>query len=149
MLIVDTRLPPSSRGVTKALIAELVKNGEVAQIKEAMEKSLYPGSQTFEQSLCRLYLDEVITYEEAMAASDSSTNLAWLIVVVFAFLVAPPAAGTAAVAVVLSWVIAPFAGTVVMPDWGAAACAGIASAGSRLPSTSTSMPRSRIFSTKS
>jgi twitching motility protein PilU len=62
-----------------ALIAELIKNGEFTQIKEAMEQSLYPGSQTFEQSLCRLYLDGVIGYEEAMTGSDSPTNLAWLI----------------------------------------------------------------------
>jgi twitching motility protein PilU len=62
-----------------SLIAELIKNGEFTQIKEAMEQSLYPGSQTFEQSLCRLYLDGVITYEEAMTGSDSPTNLAWLI----------------------------------------------------------------------
>ena len=44
-----------------------------------MEQSLYPGSQTFEQSLCTLYLDEQISYDEAMIASDSPTNLAWLI----------------------------------------------------------------------
>ncbi len=62
-----------------SLIADLVKAGEIGQIKEAMEQSLYPGSQTFEQSLCRLYLDRQIGYDEAMAASDSPTNLAWLI----------------------------------------------------------------------
>ena len=62
-----------------SLIAELIKNGEFAQIKEAMEQSLYPGSQTFEQSLCRMYLDGQITYDEAMAGSDSPTNLAWQI----------------------------------------------------------------------
>jgi twitching motility protein PilU len=62
-----------------SLIADLVKNGEIAQIKEAMEQSLYPGSQTFEQALCRLYLDSQISYDEAMSASDSPTNLAWLI----------------------------------------------------------------------
>ena len=62
-----------------SLIADLIKNGEIAQIKEAMEQSLYPGSQTFEQSLCRLYLDSQISYDEAMTASDSPTNLAWLI----------------------------------------------------------------------
>ena len=62
-----------------SLIAELIKTGEFTQIKEAMEQSLYPGSQTFEQSLCRLYLDGVITYDEAMIGSDSPTNLAWLI----------------------------------------------------------------------
>ncbi len=62
-----------------ALIAELIKNGEITQIKEAMEQSLYPGSQTFEQALCRLHLDGQISYDEAMVASDSPTNLAWLI----------------------------------------------------------------------
>ncbi len=62
-----------------ALIAELIKNGEIVQIKEAMEQSLYPGSQTFEQALCRLYLDGHMSYDEAMTASDSPTNLAWLI----------------------------------------------------------------------
>ena len=61
------------------LIAELIKNGEFTQIKEAMEQSLYPGSQTFEQSLCKLYLDGRVSYDDAMIASDSSTNLAWLI----------------------------------------------------------------------
>jgi twitching motility protein PilU len=62
-----------------SLIAELIKNGEFVQIKEAMEQSLYPGSQTFEQALCRLYLDGLITYDEAMTGSDSPTNLAWQI----------------------------------------------------------------------
>lgn len=62
-----------------SLIAELIKNGEITQIKEAMEQSLYPGSQTFEQALCRLYLDGVVAYEEALSASDSPTNLAWLV----------------------------------------------------------------------
>jgi twitching motility protein PilU len=62
-----------------SLIAELIKNGEITQIKEAMEQSLYPGSQTFEQALCRLHLDGRIGYDDAMIASDSPTNLAWLI----------------------------------------------------------------------
>jgi len=62
-----------------SFIAELVKTGEITEIKDAMEKSLYPGSQTFEQALCRMFIDDVISYEEAMSASDSPTNLAWLI----------------------------------------------------------------------
>jgi twitching motility protein PilU len=62
-----------------SLIAELIKNGEITQMKEAMEQSLYPGSQTFEQALCRLYLDGIIAYDEALIASDSPTNLAWLV----------------------------------------------------------------------
>jgi twitching motility protein PilU len=62
-----------------SLIADLIKNGEITQIKEAMEQSLYPGSQTFEQALCRMYMDDQLSYDEAMSASDSPTNLAWLI----------------------------------------------------------------------
>ena len=86
--IVSQRLVRSTDGALRpaveillntSLIAELIKNGEFTQIKEAMEQSLYPGSQTFEQALCRLYLDEQIGYDEAMVASDSATNLAWLI----------------------------------------------------------------------
>ena len=77
---VDNELQPAVEILMNtSLIAELVKSGEFAQIKEAMEQSLYPGSQTFEQSLCRLYLDGTISYDEAMSASDSPTNLAWLI----------------------------------------------------------------------
>ncbi|HQR53975.1 MAG TPA: PilT/PilU family type 4a pilus ATPase [Burkholderiales bacterium] len=60
-------------------IAELVRNGEIDQIKEAMEKSMSPGSQTFEQALLKLHLDNVVSMEEALAHSDSPTNLSWLI----------------------------------------------------------------------
>ncbi len=60
-------------------IQELIKSGQIDQIKDAMEQSLAPGSQTFEQSLFRLYRDGNITLEEAMANSDSPTNLHWLI----------------------------------------------------------------------
>jgi twitching motility protein PilU len=60
-------------------IAELIETGEIPGIKEAMEQSMAPGSQTFEQDLFRLYKHGVITLEEALAASDSPTNLSWLI----------------------------------------------------------------------
>ena len=60
-------------------IQELIEKGEMNGIKEAMEQSLAPGSQTFEQDLFRLYKDNVITLDEALANSDSPTNLSWLI----------------------------------------------------------------------
>lgn len=60
-------------------IAELIKEGEIGQIKEAMEQSLAPGSQTFEQALFQLYTSGRITLEEATANADSPTNLHWLI----------------------------------------------------------------------
>jgi twitching motility protein PilU len=60
-------------------IAELVERGELNEIKEAMEQSLAPGSQTFEQDLFRLYHEKVIELDEALAHADSPTNLSWLI----------------------------------------------------------------------
>ncbi|MDR0673205.1 MAG: PilT/PilU family type 4a pilus ATPase [Zoogloeaceae bacterium] len=60
-------------------ISELIERGEVQAIKEAMEQSLAPGSQTFEQDLFRLYREGVITLDEALVNSDSPTNLSWLV----------------------------------------------------------------------
>ena len=60
-------------------IQELIERGEVQAIKEAMEQSLAPGSQTFEQDLFRLYAAGTITLDEALANADSPTNLSWLI----------------------------------------------------------------------
>ncbi len=60
-------------------VAELVERGEISAVKEAMEQSLAPGSQTFEQDLFRLYRESVISLEEALAHADSPTNLSWLI----------------------------------------------------------------------
>ena len=60
-------------------VQELIERGEVLAIKEAMEQSLAPGSQTFEQDLFRLYREGIITLDEALANADSPTNLSWLI----------------------------------------------------------------------
>src|SRR5215212_3929732 len=60
-------------------ISELIEKGEINEIKEALEKSMSPGSQTFEQALFRLFMDGKITQEEAMANADSATNMLWLI----------------------------------------------------------------------
>ena len=60
-------------------IQELIKTDEIPQIKEAMEQSLSPGSQTFEQALFKLYQAGRITMDEALACSDSPSNMQWLI----------------------------------------------------------------------
>ncbi len=60
-------------------IQELIERGEILEIKEAMEQSLAPGSQTFEQDLFRLYREGIITLDEALGNADSPTNLSWLI----------------------------------------------------------------------
>jgi twitching motility protein PilU len=59
-------------------IQELIVKGEMDQIKEAIEKSLSPGSTSFEQALFKLYAEGKITRDEALRNSDSSTNLAWI-----------------------------------------------------------------------
>ncbi|MGB8242150.1 MAG: type IV pili twitching motility protein PilT, partial [Azonexus sp.] len=48
-------------------------------IKDAMEQTLAPGSQTFEQDLFRLYREGKISLDEALTNADSPTNLSWLI----------------------------------------------------------------------
>ncbi len=86
--IVSQRLVPSIDGGRRAAVevmlntrhvSELIEQGEVGQIKEAIEKSLSPGSQTFEQALLQLIRDGVVTQEDAMANADSASNLYWLI----------------------------------------------------------------------
>jgi twitching motility protein PilU len=56
-------------------IAELIDKGDLNEIKDAMEKSMVPGSQTFEQCLFTLYKRGIITLEEALNNADSANNL--------------------------------------------------------------------------
>ncbi|MBY0577411.1 MAG: PilT/PilU family type 4a pilus ATPase [Burkholderiales bacterium] len=86
--IISQRLVPGINGKLVAAveilpntkhISELIKLGEIDQIKEAMEKSLASGCQTFEQSLYKLYKSGQISYEDAMNHSDSPSNLSSLI----------------------------------------------------------------------
>ena len=60
-------------------VSELIEKGEIGEIKEALEKSMSPGSQTFEQALFKLFMEGKITQDEAMANADSPTNMLWLI----------------------------------------------------------------------
>src|SRR5262245_56723824 len=60
-------------------ISELIEKGEISEMKEALEKSLAPGSQTFEQALFKLFMDGKITQDEALTNADSASNLLWLI----------------------------------------------------------------------
>jgi twitching motility protein PilU len=73
------RVPATELLFNTRHIADLIEKGEINSIKEAMEQSLAPGSQTFEQDLFRLFREGTITLEEALANADSPTNLSWLI----------------------------------------------------------------------
>jgi len=73
------RVPAAEVLMNTSHVAELIKDGKIEAIKEAMEQSLTPGSQTFEQALYRLYKKGKITLDEALHNADSPTNLSWLI----------------------------------------------------------------------
>ncbi|WP_028454369.1 PilT/PilU family type 4a pilus ATPase [Chitinilyticum litopenaei] len=60
-------------------IAELIRNGDLADIKDAMEQSLSEGAQTFEQALYRLYRSGEVDLDEALRNADSATNLSWMV----------------------------------------------------------------------
>jgi twitching motility protein PilU len=87
--IVSQRLVRSKTGGTRTAaveimvntrhIADLVEKGEVGMIKEAIDKSMSPGSQSFEQALLALYKKGTISQEEALANADSASNLLWLL----------------------------------------------------------------------
>jgi twitching motility protein PilU len=77
---VDGKLAPAVEVLLNTKhISELIKNGEIDRIKEAMEQSLSPGSQTFEQALFKLFRGGQISMEDALAHADSPSNLAWII----------------------------------------------------------------------
>lgn len=74
-----SRTPAAEVLLNSRYIAELIEKGDLNEIKDAMEKSMVPGSQTFEQCLFALYKANVITLDEALANADSANNLQWLI----------------------------------------------------------------------
>ena len=78
--IVCQRLVRSQSGgrrPTTEVVSELIEQGDLSGVKEAMEKSLAEGSQTFEEDLARLITEGSITREEGLAFADSPTNLLW------------------------------------------------------------------------
>ncbi|PXW98152.1 twitching motility protein PilU [Sphaerotilus hippei] len=59
------------------LVAEMIDQGNFAGVKEAMERSMAEGSQTFESDIARLITDGLVTREEGLSHADSPTNLLW------------------------------------------------------------------------
>jgi twitching motility protein PilU len=71
------RVPVIEILLNTKLIAELIEQGDFGGVKEAMEKSIAEGSQTFEEHFAKLIKDGTITREEGLAFADSPTNLLW------------------------------------------------------------------------
>ncbi len=71
------RLPAVEVMLNTKLVAELIEKGDFSGVREAMEKSMAEGSQTFEEDLARLIMQNRIDRKEGLAYADSPTNLMW------------------------------------------------------------------------
>ena len=71
------RLPAVEVMLNTKLVADLIEKGDFSGVREAMEKSMAEGSQTFEEDLARLILENRIDRKEGLAFADSPTNLMW------------------------------------------------------------------------
>lgn len=71
------RVPAAEVMMNTKLVADLIEQGNFSGVKEAMEKSMAEGSQTFEEDLARLIIQNRIDRKEGLAYADSPTNLMW------------------------------------------------------------------------
>jgi len=73
-----TRAPAVEVLINTRHVAELIEQGNINQIREAIESSLAPGSQSFEQALFDMWQRGMVDKETALNHADSSNNLLWL-----------------------------------------------------------------------
>jgi twitching motility protein PilU len=72
-----TRTPSVEVMLNTKFVAELIEKGDFSGVKEAMEKSMAEGSQSFEADIARLIVEGTVDRKEGLANSDSPTNLMW------------------------------------------------------------------------
>ncbi|SFP66085.1 twitching motility protein PilU [Geopseudomonas sagittaria] len=65
--------------INTPLAADLIRKGEVHELKNLMKRSSEQGMQTFDQALYQLYSNGEITYEDALAHADSANDLRLMI----------------------------------------------------------------------
>ncbi len=61
--------------INTPVIRDMIRRGEIADLKEAMDKSLDDGMQTFDEALFVLYKQGTIDLEEALQKADSRNGL--------------------------------------------------------------------------
>jgi twitching motility protein PilU len=72
-----TRTPAVEIMYNTKLVQDLIEKGDFSGVKDAMEKSMTDGSQTFEQDIARLIVEGTVERKEGINNSDSPTNLMW------------------------------------------------------------------------
>ena len=75
--LAGSRSPAVEVMLNTKLISELIEKGDFSGIKEAMEKSMAEGSQTFELDIAKMIADNIVTRKEGLLHADSPTNLMW------------------------------------------------------------------------
>lgn len=70
------RMPATEILINTPMIRDLLRRGQIHEIKQAMEESLEEGIESFDQCLFRLAKEGRITQEEALRAADSQDGLA-------------------------------------------------------------------------
>ncbi|MCG6886368.1 MAG: PilT/PilU family type 4a pilus ATPase [Proteobacteria bacterium] len=65
--------------INTPLMADLIRKGEIHQMKPLMAKSTQQGMKTFDQALYELYKNGDITYEDAINHADSANELRLMI----------------------------------------------------------------------
>ena len=82
--IISQRLIPSSKGgmalaievmLNQGLVRELIHKGEITKIKDVMEQNVQLGMCSFDQSLIKLYNEQMITEEMALMQADQPGDL--------------------------------------------------------------------------
>ena len=71
----DGRIAAVEIMLNSPLISDLIEKGKVSEIKEVMMKSQRLGMQTFDQALFSLYIENLISYEDAIRNADSKNEL--------------------------------------------------------------------------
>ena len=72
-----SRTPSVEVLLNTKLVSELIEKGDFSGVKEALEKSMAEGSQSFEADIARLIMNGTVDRKEGLANSDSPTNLMW------------------------------------------------------------------------
>ena len=75
--LAGSRSPAVEIMLNTKLISELIEKGDFSGVKEAMEKSMAEGSQTFELDIAKMIADNIISRKEGLQHADSPTNLMW------------------------------------------------------------------------
>lgn len=86
--VVSQRLVPDKHGsrvpaveimLNTTYISDLIRRGEIHEVREAMAKGSQAGMQTFDQSLFNLFKANKIELETALEYADSRSDLEWQI----------------------------------------------------------------------